>query len=221
MMYKAIVFLPDHRRADRRLCSAARSGPRPSEIITTLFVGISAALSWVVFTQVGFGGGDRARAGAALGDVGRARRVVGAAHRHADRRDAGGGEHRVVPRAPLFHRLHARGRQPAALLRLPVAVHVRHADAGDQQQLPAAVLRLGRRGPRLLSADRLLVPEARGQRGGHQGVRGQPGGRLRLRARHLRHLRRVRHDQLRRGVHAPRLDVPASRWSSWATSGIR
>ena len=143
---------------------------------------------------------DDAHPRAALGDVGRARRVLGAAHRHADRRDAGGRQLRLVPRAPLLHRLHARGRQPAAVLRLSLHVHVRHAGAGDERQLPAAVLRLGRRGARLLPADRLLVPEARGQCGGHQGVRGQPRRRLRLRARHLRHLRRVRHHRLRRRV---------------------
>jgi NADH-quinone oxidoreductase subunit L len=37
---------------------------------------------------------------------------------------------------------------PAALLRLSVAVHLRHADAGDGRQPGADVLRLGRRGPR-------------------------------------------------------------------------
>ena len=37
-----------------------------------------------------------------------------------------------------------------------------------------------------LPADRLLVPEALGQRRRHQGVRGQPRRRFRLRARHLR-----------------------------------
>ena len=79
-------------------------------------------------------------------------------------------------------------------------VHLRHAGAGDERQLPAAVLRLGGRRPRLLPADRLLVPEARGQRGGHQGLHRQPRRRLRLRARHLRHLRRVRHHRLRRRV---------------------
>ena len=44
-----------------------------------------------------------------------------------------------------------------AVLQLPVAVHLRHADAGDGRQPAAAVLRLGRRGARQLSADRLLV----------------------------------------------------------------
>ena len=50
-----------------------------------------------------------------------------------------------------------------AVLRLHLAVHVLDADAGDVEQLPAAVLRLGGGRPRLLPADRLLVqaPDAR------------------------------------------------------------
>ena len=199
MIYKAIVFLPLIGALIAGLLGRVL-GPRPCEIITTAFLGAGAVLSWIVFWQVGFGGETAARPGAALGHVGRARRVLGAAHRHADRRDAGGRQHGLGARAPLLHRLHARGRQPAALLRLPVAVHLRHAGAGDERQPPAAVLRLGGRGPRLLPADRLLVPEARGQRRGHQGLRRQPRRRLRLRARHLRHLRRLRHHQLRRRV---------------------
>ncbi len=43
---------------------------------------------------------------------------------------------------------------------LSVAVHLRHADAGDVRQSGAAVLRLGRRRSGLLPADRLLVREA-------------------------------------------------------------
>ena len=106
--------------------------------------------------------------------------------RHADRRDAGGGQHRVGLRAPLLHRLHGGGPAPAALLRLSVAVHLRDADAGDGRQPGAAVLRLGGRRARELSADRLLVSQAGGERGRHQGLRGQPRRRFRLRARHLR-----------------------------------
>ena len=114
--------------------------------------------------------------------------LLDAARRHAHRRDAGGGDDRVLARAPLFHRLHGRGSEPAALLRLSLAVHLRHADAGDGGQPRAAVLRLGRRGSGELSADRLLVPEAVGERRRHQGLRGQPRRRFRLRARHLRDL---------------------------------
>jgi len=54
MMYKAIVFLPIIGALIAGLLGRAL-GPRPSEIITTLFIGISAVLSWVVFTQIGFG----------------------------------------------------------------------------------------------------------------------------------------------------------------------
>ena len=75
---------------------------------------------------------------------------------------------------------------PAALLLLSVVLHLRHADAGDGRQSGAAVLRLGRRGARELSADRLLVPQARGQCRGDQGLHRQPHRRLRLRARNLR-----------------------------------
>ena len=51
MMYKAIVFLPIIGALIAGLIGRAL-GARPSEIITTLFVGISAVLSWVVFTLV-------------------------------------------------------------------------------------------------------------------------------------------------------------------------
>ncbi|MCL4768618.1 MAG: NADH-quinone oxidoreductase subunit L [Hyphomicrobiaceae bacterium] len=54
-MYQAIVFLP--------LVGAILAGffgraigPRPTEIITTAFVGIAAVLSWIAFVQAGFGG---------------------------------------------------------------------------------------------------------------------------------------------------------------------
>src|SRR5262245_3636069 len=54
MMYKAIVFLPIIGALIAGLCGRGL-GPRPSELITTTLVGISAALSWVAFSQVGFG----------------------------------------------------------------------------------------------------------------------------------------------------------------------
>ena len=60
-------------------------------------------------------------------------------------------------------------------------------------------------GPRLLPADRLLVHAALGLRRRDQGVPGQPGRRLRLRARHRRDLPRVRFGRVRRRVRrAPR-----------------
>ena len=93
----------------------------------------------------------------------------------------------------------ARGPVPAALLRLPVALHLRDADAGDGRQPGAAVLRLGGRRPRELSADRLLVPQAGGQRRRDQGLHRQPRRRFRLCARHLRRL----HDDRRRSTSTP------------------
>ena len=125
---------------------------------------------------------------------------MGAPHRHAHRRDAGGGDHGLRPRAPLLHRLHGGGSAPPALLRLSLALHLRHAGAGDGRQLPPALLRLGGRRPRILSADRLLVPQAVSQRRRHQGLHRQPRRRFRLRARHLRRLHRVQHPAIRHGV---------------------
>ena len=53
----------------------------------------------------------------------------------------------------------ARRRRLLALLRLPEPVHVLHVGAGAGRELPAAVCRLGRRGPGELPADRLLLPK--------------------------------------------------------------
>ena len=158
-MYHAIVFLPlvgfliagllgrvigaaaERDRHDGRSCSSA------------------AALSWVAFFQVGFGSGAtrvQVAQWMASGDL-----VVDWAFR-IDTLTAVMlvvVNTRVGARAPLFDRLHARGSAPAAVLRLSVALHLRHADAGDGRQPRPDVLRLGGRRPRELPADRLLVPE--------------------------------------------------------------
>jgi NADH-quinone oxidoreductase subunit L len=55
MIYHAIVFLPLLGALIAGFLGRA-IGPRPSEIITTLFLGIAAALSWVALWQVGFAG---------------------------------------------------------------------------------------------------------------------------------------------------------------------
>jgi NADH-quinone oxidoreductase subunit L len=55
MIYKAIVFLPAIGFLIAGLMGRAL-GPRPCEVITTLFVGIAAVLSWIALWQVGFGG---------------------------------------------------------------------------------------------------------------------------------------------------------------------
>ena len=70
---------------------------------------------------------------------------MGAAHRFADRGDAGRGDDGLVARPHLFDRLHGGGSLQAALLLLSVVLHLRHADAGDGRQSRAAVLRLGGR----------------------------------------------------------------------------
>ena len=106
---------------------------------------ISMLLSWIAFVRVGFGHEEAREVAAAVHHLRRPQGRLGAAHRHADRRDAGRGHHRLGARPPLFDRLHGRGPVPAALLRLPVAVHLRDADAGDGRQPGPAVLRLGGR----------------------------------------------------------------------------
>ena len=62
-----------------------------------------------------------------------------------------------LPDPRLRRGLHVPRPQHPALHELPVAVHLRDADAGDVRQPAPAVLRLGGRGRRLLPADRLLV----------------------------------------------------------------
>ena len=192
----------------------AAAGSRAAELITTSLLFISMILSWIAFVSVGFGQ-DVHVTPDQLVHRRRPQGRLGAARRHADRGDAGGGDHDLRLRASLFDRLHGGGAVPAALLLLPVAVHLRHADAGDLRQPGAAVLRLGGRRPDELSAHRLLVPEAGGERGRDQGLHRQPRRRFRLRARHLRRVHddrrgRLRH-HLRAGAVAHRQDHPFPR----------
>src|SRR3546814_8896466 len=77
--------------------------------------------------------------------------------RQPDRDDDGGRYLRLAAGARLHHRLHGRRSRLPALLQLHQPVHVLDADAGDVQQLPAAVLRLGSGGAGVVPADRLLV----------------------------------------------------------------
>ncbi len=55
-MYHAIVFLPLVGFLIAGLFGRV-IGPRPSEIVTTALLFVSAALSWVAFFSVGFGSG--------------------------------------------------------------------------------------------------------------------------------------------------------------------
>ncbi len=198
-MYAAIVFLPIIGSIIAGLFGRM-IGARASEIVTTGLLFVSAALSIVAFNDVALEGhkyitqimpwihsGDFAADWTIRVDGITAVMLV------------------VVtgvssPGASLFHWLHGRGPAPAALLLLSLAFHLRHADAGDGQQFPPALLRLGRRGFGVLPSDRLLVYAAFRQCRRDQGLCGQPGGRFRFRSGHLRHLCRVQDPGFRRGV---------------------
>ena len=180
--------------------------------MTTGALFIGAFLSWpIFFAYIGGARAACAGAGADLDPFGYAQRRLGASSRQPDRGDAGRRDHRVEPRPPLQLGLHGRGPEPAALLRLSVAVQLRDADAGDRRQPGADVLRLGRRRPRVLSADRLLVPQAVRQCRRAQGVRRQPHRRFRLQPRHLRDLPGVRNRLDPGDPRTPRRGWPARR----------
>ena len=83
---------------------------------------------------------------------------------------------------------------------LHLALHVRDADAGHEQQLRPALLRLGGGGPGFVSPDRLLVHAADGDLRESQGVSRQPRRRLRLRAGDRPHPGPFRHARLRAGI---------------------
>ena len=151
-------------------------------------------------------GGDADPGTVSLGtwiEAGTFPRHLGAALRHAVRGDGRHGDVRRHADPCLFDRLHGARRVPAlSLLRLSVAVHLLHADAGDGGQPAAAVLRLGRRRPLLLPADRLLVRSPRRQCRRDQGVHRQPHRRPGFRGRHRAGVPEIRLDRVRH--HLPR-----------------
>ncbi len=100
----------------------------------------------------------------------------------------------------VLDRLHGARRRPPAVLRLPQPVRRLDAAAGARRHLPAAVRRLGGRGAGVLPADRLLEPQPVLRHGGEEGVRRQPGRRLRAVHRDHADVRRVRHGVLLRGA---------------------
>ena len=118
-------------------------------------------------------------------------------HRRAHRHDDVRGDLRVAHGARLHHRLHGRRPGLPALLRLHLALHLLDDDAGDGEQLPAAVLRLGGGGPGVVPADRLLVHAPDGDLRQPQGLPREPRGRLRLPAGHRARVRHLRHTRLR------------------------
>ena len=86
-----------------------------------------------------------------------------------------------------------RGLGVRALLLLPEPVRGVHAGPRARRELPRDVRRVGRRGPLLVPADRLLLREEVGVRRRQEGVHRQPHRRLRVRAGRADALREVRH----------------------------
>ena len=119
-------------------------------------------LSFYVLYQLVWGGAPRrsTRTSTPGSRSARCRRARRLPDRPPDRDDDGRRHVRLADGARLHDRLHGRRPGLPALLQLHRAVHVLDADAGDEQQLPAAVLRLGSGGPGLVPADRLLVHAA-------------------------------------------------------------
>ena len=158
-MYQAIVFLP------LLGCLIAGFfgriiGARPSELVTTLFLFVSAILSWIAFVRVGFGhvderivlmtwiqSGDLKVDWALRIDTLTAVMLV------------------VVTTVSALVHLYSIGymeedpHRPRFFAYL-VALYLCDAGARHRRQSGADVLRLGRRGARELSPDRLLVSQA-------------------------------------------------------------
>ena len=144
MIYKAIVFLPAIGALIAGLLGRIL-GARPCEILTTSFVLVAAVLSWIALWQVGFGGETlripllRWVTSGEL-DVSWALRI-----------DTLTAVMLVVVNtvSGLVHLysigyMHDDDSRPRFFAYLS-HVHLRHAGAGDERQLPAAVLRLGGR----------------------------------------------------------------------------
>ena len=173
-------------------------GDRAAMAVSVLCMLVAAALGPIACYQLVAGDADPGTV--SLGtwvEAGHFHVVLGAALRPAGRGDGRDGDLRRHADPRLFDRLHGARQLPAlSVLRLPVAVHLLDADAGDGRQPAAAVLRLGRRRPLLLSADRLLVRSPRRQRRRDQGVHRQPHRRPGLRGRRCAGVPEVRLDRI-------------------------
>ncbi len=177
-MYDAIVFLPLIGFLVAGLFGRW-IGARGAEVITTGLLGVSFVLAWIAFFQV---------AGGATAHVPVANWFASGklAVDWALRIDTLTAVMLVVVTTVSFlvhvysiGYMHEDPSRPA-LLRLSVALHLRHADAGDVRQSRPVVLRLGGRRPDVVPADRVLVRAPLRQRRGDQGLRRQPRRRLRL-----------------------------------------
>ena len=197
MIYAAIVFLPLAGALIAGLFGRA-IGDRPSEVITTALLFIAAALSWVAFVQTGF-----------EHETHKVQLMRWITSGELDtswslRIDALTGVMLVVVTtvSALVHLysigyMHEDDSRPRFFAYLSLFTFAMLTLVTSDNLLQ---MFFGWEGVGLcvLSADRLLVQEARGQRRRDQGVRRQPRRRLRLRARHLRAVLRVRVDQPRR-----------------------
>ena len=128
---------------------------------------------------------------------------------------------RRIPDPRVLGRVHGARGGLRPLLRVPESLHVRDARAGPRRQLPDALRRMGRGGPVLLPAHRLLLRQEVRRRRGQEGLRHESDRGLRVHPRHLRRVRPLRLGRLRpglrdggrepRGLHAlPDARVPAA-----------
>ena len=141
--------------------------------------------------------------------------------RPADRDDAAGGDVRVADGPHLHDRLHGRRRRLHPVLQLYLAVHVQHADARDEQQLPPAVLRLGGGGPGFVSPHRLLPHAGVRDLRQPQGVSRQPRRRFRLHPGDRPGAGLLRHARVCAGICQGRRACRRRRSISWAAPNGR
>ena len=211
----AVCRLPRQRPASGSVCRKSISGGVACAAMIAAFgVSLSAVLAMLGHarrarsSRPSTRGSPRATCTSALTLLRRPARVGDDPGRH---------RHRLAD-PHLLDGLHARRdrQRVRAVLLVPEPVCRVHAGAGARRELPGDVRRVGGRRPLLVSADRLLVPEAVGDRRRQEGVRRQPHRRLRVHPRHAARLQPVRHARLpgRRQRRSPRCRRRPARASS-------